>query len=546
MLNTAYKSQLTGAARGRKTRQALGIALGIYLLLTATPLAYFYGAPLMTAADARPSDAIVLLSSGQIDADWLTPDAAQRVLAALRLYREGYARAIVSSGSQHGEGLRQAELQAAWLERAGVPSQAIVVENGSTRTYESGIAVKRIMAEHGWKSAVMVTSQMGNAQEDAGVLGLTQTTTLFGGSPVDGHVHGGVDVTLGMWLDCCNTWGIEGNYYDLGKETASYDSGLSNGNPILARPFFNTQLGAQDSELVAFPSLLAGKVSRVGVGRLPIGRVALPSQFVAATVVATMRCGCSCNSCCGSSYRLDVIGGYRYYNLSDDVTVNENLVTLTSPATTGTGINIIDSFRTRNSFNGVELGLISDYYCGRWSIEFSSKMSMGWNHEVVKINGGTIYTDPSGTLTGYSGGLLALDTNIGAYSQDVFLVIPEFGVQMSYQFTCHLRGFVGYDFLYWGQVARAGDQISLRVDPANIPPKIPGGGPDPAFNFNQASFWAQGVRLGGVAVLAGLSPAPRRQPAGNPSGEQQGERSRLGHRRLGSGRGPVRWPDRFA
>ena len=114
----------------------------------------------MTAADARPSDAIVLLSSGQIDADWLTPDAAQRVLAALRLYREGYARAIVSSGSQHGEGLRQAELQAAWLERAGVPSQAIVVENGSTRTYESGIAVKRIMAEHGWKSAVMVTSQM--------------------------------------------------------------------------------------------------------------------------------------------------------------------------------------------------------------------------------------------------------------------------------------------------------------------------------------------------------------------------------------------------
>ena len=142
---------------------------------------------------------------------------------------------------------------------------------------------------------------------------------------------------------------------------------------------------------------------------------------------------------------------------------------------------------------------------------------MGWNHEVVKINGGTVYTAPDGTLTGYSGGLLALDTNIGDYSQDVFLVIPEFGVQMSYQFTCHLRGFVGYDFLYWGQVARAGDQISLRVDPANIPPKIQGGGPDPAFNFNQASFWAQGVRFGrGVAVLAGLSPAPRRQPPAIP------------------------------
>jgi len=114
----------------------------------------------MTAADARPSDAIVLLSSGQIDADWLTPDAAQRVLGALRLYREGYARAIVSSGSQHANGLRQAELQAAWLERAGVPRQAIVIENRSTRTYESGAEVKRIMVAHGWKSSVIVTSQM--------------------------------------------------------------------------------------------------------------------------------------------------------------------------------------------------------------------------------------------------------------------------------------------------------------------------------------------------------------------------------------------------
>jgi uncharacterized SAM-binding protein YcdF (DUF218 family) len=128
--------------------------------MTATPLAYYYGAPLFTTADARKSDVIVLMSSGQIDAGWLTPDAAQRTLGALRLFRENYAPAIVSSGSQHAAGLGQAELQAAWLERAGVPHDAIVVENRSTRTYESAVQVKRIMAERGWKSAVVVTSQM--------------------------------------------------------------------------------------------------------------------------------------------------------------------------------------------------------------------------------------------------------------------------------------------------------------------------------------------------------------------------------------------------
>lgn len=141
-------------------RKLFWIAIAVYVLLTMTPAAYYYGAPLLTAPDARPSDVIVLLSSGQLDADWLTPDAAQRTLGALKLYREHYAPAIVSSGSQHAANLQQAELQAAWLERAGVPAAAIVVENHSTRTYESAVEVKNIMQAHGWKSAVVVTSQM--------------------------------------------------------------------------------------------------------------------------------------------------------------------------------------------------------------------------------------------------------------------------------------------------------------------------------------------------------------------------------------------------
>jgi uncharacterized SAM-binding protein YcdF (DUF218 family) len=152
--------ELYRTARGSAVRRLIWAALAIYLLLTATPLAWYYGAPLYVSPDARKSDVIVLMSSGQIDADWLTPDAAQRTLGALKLFREEYAPAIISSGSQHGAGLGQAELQAAWLERAGVPAGAVVVESRSTRTYESAVEVKRIMAEHGWKSAVIVTSQM--------------------------------------------------------------------------------------------------------------------------------------------------------------------------------------------------------------------------------------------------------------------------------------------------------------------------------------------------------------------------------------------------
>jgi uncharacterized SAM-binding protein YcdF (DUF218 family) len=141
-------------------RKVLWTALSVYLLLTATPLAWYFGSPLFESSDARKSDVIVLMSSGQIDPNWLTPDAAQRTLGALQLFRENYAPAIIRSGSQHGGGLTQAELQAAWLKRAGVPATAVVVENRSGRTYESAVEVKRIMAQYGWKSAVVVTSQM--------------------------------------------------------------------------------------------------------------------------------------------------------------------------------------------------------------------------------------------------------------------------------------------------------------------------------------------------------------------------------------------------
>ena len=66
---------------------------------------------------------------------------------------------------------------------------------------------------------------------------------------------------MGMWLDCCHTWGIEGNYFTLGQQSAGFENCLSNGYPALSRPFIDTNPTAQqDAELVAFPGLLAGRV----------------------------------------------------------------------------------------------------------------------------------------------------------------------------------------------------------------------------------------------------------------------------------------------
>ena len=93
-----------------------------------------------------------------------------------------------------------------------------------------------------------------------------------------------------------------------------------------------------------------------------------------------------------------MIGGYRYYDMSDNLSVQEQLLTLISEVATGTQINVTDSFRTRNTFNGTELGLIANYCYCRWSLEFSAKMAMGWNHDVVNINGSTTNIARDGTM----------------------------------------------------------------------------------------------------------------------------------------------------
>ena len=141
-------------------RKVLWGVLVLGVLLATTPLGYYYGAPLIVQSDARKSDVIVLLSSGQIDQEWLTPDAAQRTLGALKLYRESYAPAIITSGSQFRQGFHQAEIEAQWLIRAGVPAPAVTLENQSIRTFDSAVRVRNIMRLHRWNSAVVVTSQM--------------------------------------------------------------------------------------------------------------------------------------------------------------------------------------------------------------------------------------------------------------------------------------------------------------------------------------------------------------------------------------------------
>ena len=94
------------------------------------------------------------------------------------------------------------------------------------------------------------------------------------------------------------------------------------------------------------------------------------------------------------------------------------------------------------------------------------------------------------------GGLLALPTNIGRYEQDNFSTITELGVNLRRRLRYGLDFTFGYTFVYWSDVARAGDQIDFHVNKSQIPPLTFAGAQLPEPLFITEGFWAQGLHFG--------------------------------------------------
>jgi hypothetical protein len=323
-------------------------------------------------------------------------------------------------------------------------------------------------------------------------LGAPDTVILFGG-PIDYEERSGGRFTLGYWFDRCQNYGIEGSGFFLAERSVHFTASGTGaaGTPFLSRPFVNAVTGNEAIQIVAAPGMSSGSVT-----------VTSSSELWGAElngIINLGRCGL-CNWGLLGPGRLDLLVGGRYAQLKENLEILENPTLISGPGA-GTSFIVDDRFHTRNQFGGGQLGLRREWCWQRWSLDVTGKVALGETHQEVDINGSTIITPPGGPSRAFTGGLLALPTNIGSFSRDRFSVMPELGVNVGYQFTPHIRGFVGYSLLYWTNVARPGDQIDLTVNTSQVP-RFNGGtgtlvGPArPAFTFHDTDFWAQGVNVG--------------------------------------------------
>lgn len=293
------------------------------------------------------------------------------------------------------------------------------------------------------KGAHVPTLVTAGVPNDAGVLGPRDATLLFPGGNVDNGARSGGRFDFGFWLSDSRAIGFEGSYFFLGNHnavlTAGEEDSIGRGNP-------------PGTFLVWESNLLQGAEVNI------LGNLA---------------------DTCG--VRVDVLAGFRYLQLNEKLRIEQSFVSRDlSELDTWE-----DEFATHNYFYGGQIGVRGEYMFERFFVNGNAKLGMGVTEQRVSINGGLSQAVVGGAFDAFGnpiqniqvvhsaiGGLLA---DPASFRRSRFSVVPEVGLNVGYQFASYLRLSVGYNFLYWSNVLRAGDQVN--------------GSP------NGTGFWAQGLNF---------------------------------------------------
>ncbi|MBB6669155.1 YdcF family protein [Cohnella nanjingensis] len=139
------------------------IALAAWCAAIYVHIARFEGLP----ADSAPRHADVgIVLGASLWQDKPSPGLRERLDLGLSLYRAGtFDRFILTGGlDDNGATITEAEGMKRYLVGQGVPAEAIALDPDSRSTYENLSFAQAIMAERGWRTAVIVTHQFHGAR----------------------------------------------------------------------------------------------------------------------------------------------------------------------------------------------------------------------------------------------------------------------------------------------------------------------------------------------------------------------------------------------
>lgn len=320
-----------------------------------------------------------------------------------------------------------------------------------------------------------------------GVLGESDFSTVLGGREYDLGPQQGGRFTASYRLT--PDWTIEGIGFFLPSTpvTKTVSSSGAINSQRLVVPSFRVDEGREFRLTIANPTEFSGSAreslrSGMSGAELNVGRK------VAA----------------GAGWRVDVLGGFRYLRLQEELSFAASSVGLEEPDI----FMPTDVFAVDNQFFGGQLGVKADYRWGGWFVQGTARVALGVMRQSIDITGSLLTNDFNdfGAPQVFAGGLFALPTNIGHHHRDRFAVVPEVGLKLGYRLTPWAAVFVGYTFLYANKVVRPGDQIDRTINttqamtfqaPQTPPPTLAlQGEARPAVRFRESDVWMQGLSVG--------------------------------------------------
>lgn len=309
------------------------------------------------------------------------------------------------------------------------------------------------------------------------VTGGGSTSTAFGQTPTNFGAISGLRISLGVYFDEFNNYGFETSLFTLGRNRerrSIYSDG--DGSPSIALSY-RSATPRQPGEYVfrvAEPGIFAGGVLAMSTLEL------WGAEFNGS--ICLLRAG---------GLEFTTLFGFRYLDLRE----NLFLSTGSTDLATGDFLGFEDSFSTRNEFSGGQLGARVNWTRGRMSLSATGKVALGATRQVVDVRG-----DSFDSTTGfYPVGFYVQGSNSGRTTATQFSVVPSLDLKLGYQVFHCLKLVVGYDFLYWSNVVRPGNQLDRNINLSQNPILGTGvlvGAGSPAPLFNRSDFWAQGMTFG--------------------------------------------------
>ncbi|TVP95887.1 MAG: hypothetical protein EA381_18005 [Planctomycetaceae bacterium] len=283
-------------------------------------------------------------------------------------------------------------------------------------------------------------------------------------------------------------FGVGGRVWVLGDDRDNLGFSGDGSDASFGVPFFNTnpdRLG-EDAVLIGF----APNPLTPGVGSVGDAHVHSSTSLVAAELYTRLLLGQS------QRHRLELISGYSHFNLRDRLHLDIDTVELPSAERT----IFRDRFDTRNEFHGGQLGTELTLYRGPWSASSLTKVHLGNMSQWVSVDG---YSSQQiigpNSIVQQNEGLFARGNALGTQRRDEFAFVPEVNLRLGYQFRKHVSLHAGYSFLYWSNVAMAGDQMDRNqfVDSATLDDP----GPGRYTSLKSSGYWVQGIDLGATLTF---------------------------------------------